>query len=88
MRTSRLVLPLLGLISLSLLGCSREAGNAVLSGACSAWETHCVDSETIQYCEGEAWGEPEACPLDIAGEGPFEVEIITYCGDGACRPAG
>ena len=84
-----LVLALMVLLAWSFLGaCQDEDQDEVLSGSCELGTTHCVDQETIQYCQAGQWAEPEGCPPDLAGEGPFQVEIITYCGDGACRPAG
>ena len=79
------------ILILSLVGltaCSREALDAVLSGRCEEGTTHCVDSRTIQYCQGEVWQEPEDCLPDIAGSGGVQVEIITYCSEVGCRPGG
>ena len=55
--------------------------DAVLSGRCDEGIAHCVDRRTIQYCEGEVWQEPEACPPDIVGSGGIQVEIVTYCSE-------
>ena len=78
----------LALVALLTGACQNGSEDSILSGPCDANESHCVDQETIQYCQAGEWAEPEGCPPDLAGEGPFQVEIITYCGDGVCRPAG
>ena len=78
---------LLALSSLTLVACV-EPQDQVQSGRCDEGATHCVDGETIQFCFGEFWQEPEACLPELAGTPPIQVEIITYCADGGCRPAG
>lgn len=87
MRQSLLAASLVALL-LQLGACEPETQDAVRSGDCEVGESHCVDTETIQYCPAGEWLEPEECPPDFAGSGDIQVEILTYCGDGACRPAG
>jgi hypothetical protein len=73
---------------IALAGCMNEAQEPVLSGRCDEGTTHCVDSKTIQFCSGELWQEPQDCPTELSGTPPVQIEIITYCSEGGCRPGG
>ena len=74
--------------TLLLVACNQAPFDAVLSGRCEDGMTHCVDQYTIQFCGYEVWQDPQECTPDTAGSGGVQVEIITYCAEGGCRPAG
>ena len=72
----------------AVAGCDTSSENAVWEGRCNEGTTHCVDTQTIQFCSGELWQAPEQCLPEISGEPPVEVQILTYCSDDGCRPGG
>lgn len=79
------------LLALLVVGCGGGSGGddddsagGALTGDCALGAIHCVDPDTIQYCDGGTWGFPQPC--EPMGEPPTQIRTICQEDVGACSP--